>query len=39
MSRYRRPVSKYKSARKFRRNVSRTKALNMRGLSRGGIAL
>lgn len=33
------PVNKFKSAASFRRGVSRTKALNMRGSQRGGIRL
>lgn len=37
MARYR--VNKGASARKFRRNVNRTKALNMKGPMRGGIRL
>lgn len=37
---YRRAVNKRRSAKKFRRNVGRTKALNMRGAPmRGGIRL
>lgn len=37
---YRRHVNKYSSARKFRRNVGRTKYANMRmGPMRGGIRL
>lgn len=40
MSGYRRGVNKGSSARKFRKNVSRTKGLNMRGAPmRGGIRL
>lgn len=40
MSKYRRPVSKHGSARKFRRNISHTKAINLRGAPmRGGIRL
>lgn len=37
MARY--AVNKGKSARKFRRNVGRTKSLNMRGPMRGGFRL
>lgn len=38
--RSRRPVSKGKSARSFRKGVSRTKAINLRGAPmRGGIRL
>jgi len=33
---FRRHVNKIKSARSFKRNVRRTKAANMKGLSRGG---
>lgn len=33
------PVNKRSSARRFRKNVSRTKAANMRGPMRGGIRL
>lgn len=37
---YRHAVNKRRSAKKFRRNVGRTKALNMRGAPmRGGIRL
>lgn len=32
-------VNKHRSARKFRRSISRTKAVNMTGPSRGGIRL
>jgi len=32
-------VSKFHSARKFRKSVGRTKALNMKGPMRGGIRL
>lgn len=32
-------VSKFKSARKFRRSVGRTKAINMKSPMRGGIRL
>jgi len=35
----RRGVNKSRSASKFRRNVSRTKAANISGLARGGIRL
>lgn len=35
----RQAVNKSASARKFRRNVARTKAANLPGLSRGGIRL
>lgn len=37
MARYR--VNKSRSARKFRKHSSRTKALNMKGPMRGGIRL
>ena len=38
--RYRRPVNKARSARQFRRNVGRTKAVNVKaGPMRGGIRL
>lgn len=33
------PVNKFKSAAKFRRGVSKTKALNVKGSQRGGIRL
>lgn len=36
---YRKAVSKRKSARKFRQQVSRTRVLNLAGLARGGIRL
>ena len=37
---YRRPVNKHKSARKFKRNGMHTKAINLRGAPmRGGIRL
>lgn len=36
---YRSPVNKHKSAKQFRRNVSRTKAANITTMSRGGIRL
>lgn len=37
---YRSPVRKHKSARKFRKNVSRTKPINLKaGPMRGGIRL
>ena len=40
MSKYRGRVNKNHSARKFRRNTMRTKAINMRGAPmRGGIRL
>lgn len=32
-------VSKFRSAKKFRRQMGRTKAINMTGPSRGGIRL
>lgn len=32
-------VNKNRSARKFRKNIGRTKALNLRGPMRGGIRL
>jgi len=32
-------VNKYKSARKFRRHLGRTKAINLSGPARGGIRL
>lgn len=35
----RRPVSKVRSARKFRSQVGRTKAVNFKGVMRGGIRL
>lgn len=36
----RKPVSKYRSAKKFRRDVGKTKGINMRGAPmRGGIRL
>lgn len=40
MSLYRKPMSKYSAAKKFRRGVSKTKALNMRtSPQRGGFRL
>lgn len=33
------PVNKFKSAKTFRRNVSKTKAINVKGSQRGGIRL
>lgn len=36
---YRSPVNKNKSAKQFRRNVSRTKAANVTLMQRGGIRL
>lgn len=36
---HRHPVNKRKSVNQFRRGVSKTKALNMRGPMRGGIRL
>lgn len=36
---YRKSVNKSRSARRFRGQVSHTKALNMKGLARGGFRL
>ena len=36
---HRRPVNKFQSAKKFRKNVSKTKAMNFAGVMRGGIRL
>jgi len=39
MKMYRKPVNKGRSARKFRRDVGRTKAPNVAAAARGGIRL
>jgi len=39
MSLYRKPMSKHGAAKKFRRGVSKTKAINMRMPQRGGFRL
>lgn len=36
---HRKPVSKHRSARKFRNHTRRTKSVNMKGVMRGGIRL
>ena len=36
---HRRPVNKFKSAKSFRKNVGKTKAMNVAGVMRGGIRL
>ncbi|QXP08440.1 MAG: hypothetical protein [Arizlama microvirus] len=33
------PVNKYRSAKAFRRDVSKTKLVNVKGVQRGGIRL